>query len=169
MREGATLWRRTRRKQKRPDRQVLPEEVPRTILAGRRTDEIVRPDRPGPGRGCRGRRLRAAALLRVSASGAIVSATVASRRPTRADPPRQVPHQGEACARVRKRFGATWSPAGEYQLPTLLFAICRRHEIRSQCGVVGPFPRRNGILAKSPFGIDVRHNDRAMERVPVFP
>jgi hypothetical protein len=50
-----------------------------------------------------------------------------------------------------------------------LFAICRRHEIRSQCGVVRPFPHRNGILAKSPFGIDVRHNDRAMEGVPVFP
>ena len=40
--------------------QVLPEEVPRAILVGRRTDVIVRPDRPGPGRGCRGR-LRAAA------------------------------------------------------------------------------------------------------------
>ena len=29
--------------------QVLPEEVPRTILVGRRTDEIVRADRPAPG------------------------------------------------------------------------------------------------------------------------
>jgi hypothetical protein len=50
-----------------------------------------------------------------------------------------------------------------------LFAICRRHEIRSQCGVVGPFPHRNGILATFPFGIDVRHDDRAMEGFPVFP
>ena len=45
--------------------QVLPEEVPRTILVGRRTDEIVRPDRPGPGR----ERLRAAPLLRVRPPG----------------------------------------------------------------------------------------------------
>jgi hypothetical protein len=50
-----------------------------------------------------------------------------------------------------------------------LFAICGRHEIRCQWGVVGPFPHRNGIVAKSPFGIDVRRNDRAMEGVPVFP
>jgi hypothetical protein len=65
--------------------------------------------------------------------------------------------------------GAAWSPAGEYQLRTLLFAICRRHEIRSQWGVVGLFPHRNGILPTFPFGIDVRHDDRAMEGFPVFP
>src|SRR6516225_9222874 len=108
--------------------QVLPEEVPTTILVGRRTDEIVRPDRPAPGRGCRGR-LRAAVCT----------------------------------------SGAAWSPAGEYQLRTLLFAICRRHEIRCQWGVVGAFPHRNGILATFPFGIDVRHDDRAMEGFPIFP
>jgi hypothetical protein len=34
---------------------------------------------------------------------------------------------------------------------------------------VPPFPHRNGIVAKSPFGIDVWHNNRAMEGVPVFP
>ena len=50
-----------------------------------------------------------------------------------------------------------------------LFAICRRHEIRCQWGVVGPFPHRNGILAAFPFGIDVRHDDRAMEGLPIFP
>jgi len=92
--------------------QVLPEEVPRTILVGRRTDEIVRADRPARGRGCRGR-LRAAALLRVRrpgqpraisscpsvASSGLTDARrieVADRfitRPTRAAPPRQVPHQ----------------------------------------------------------------------------
>jgi len=48
--------------------QESPEEVPRTILVGRRTDEIVRPDRPGAGRGRR-ERLRAAALLRVRPRG----------------------------------------------------------------------------------------------------
>src|SRR5262249_57798315 len=54
----------------RPHRlgQVLPEEVPRTILVGRQTDEILRADRPASGRGCRGR-LRAAALLRVRRPG----------------------------------------------------------------------------------------------------
>src|SRR5215831_2156789 len=84
--------------------QVLPEQVPRTILVGRW----------GPGRGCLGR-LRAAPLLRSSATGAIVSARPA---PTRCARSRT---RGAACARVRKRFGATWSPAGEYQLRTLLF------------------------------------------------
>jgi hypothetical protein len=48
--------------------QVLPEQVPGTILVGRRTDEIVRADRPDPGRGCLGR-LRAAPLLRVRPPG----------------------------------------------------------------------------------------------------
>ena len=62
--------------------QVLPEQVRGTILAGRRTDEIVRADRLGPGRGCLGR-LRAAPLLRVRPPVG----------PTRANPLRQVPHQ----------------------------------------------------------------------------
>jgi hypothetical protein len=144
VRRDATLWRRAHRKQKRAlepaarkdidqaGLEVLAEEVPRTILVGRRNRRDRRPDRPARAEGCRGR-LRTAALLRV----------LGLVRP--------------------------WSPAGEYQLRTLLFAICRRHEIRSRCGVVRPFPHRNGIVAKSPFGIDVRHNDRAMEGVPVFP
>ena len=89
------LWRRTRRKQKRALKlaarkdidliglgQVLPEQVRGTILVGRRTDEIVRADRLGPGRGCLGR-LRAAPLLRVRPPVG----------PTRANPLRQVPHQ----------------------------------------------------------------------------
>jgi len=75
------LWRRTRRKQKRALElaarndidliglgQVLPEQVPRTILVRASNDETVRADRPGPGRGCLGR-LRAAPLLRVRPPG----------------------------------------------------------------------------------------------------
>src|SRR5262245_11446921 len=161
--------------------QVLPEEVPRTILVVRRTDEIVRADRPAPGRECRGR-LRAAALLRVRPPGQ------SCRRPSpRAIPPscpsvrvtawlsqagRMAAYRGRPAPARQARFltsGAAWSPAVEYQLRTLLFAICRRHEIRSQWGVVGLFPHRNGILPTFPFGIDVRHVDRAMEGFPVFP
>jgi hypothetical protein len=48
-----------------------------------------------------------------SATGAIVSPTVASSE------------LGMRPARQLERFGATWLPAGEYQLRTLLFAICR--------------------------------------------
>jgi hypothetical protein len=55
-----------------------------------------------------------------------------------------------------------------YQFRTL-FVICRRLESRSQSGVVATFPHRNGILATFSFGIDVRHDDRAMEGFPVFP
>src|SRR5215510_4710199 len=157
--------------------QVLPEGVPRTILVVRRTDEIVRADRPAPGRGVP-RASPRGGFVASSATGAIVSATVASSDPyllsvgacygltdaRRAD---RFTTRPTRHARFRTS-GAAWSPAGEYQLRTLLFAICRRHEIRSQCGVVRLFPHRNGIVAKSPFGIDVRHNDRAMEGVPVF-
>lgn len=50
-----------------------------------------------------------------------------------------------------------------------LFAICGRNEIPSYCGLVRPFPHRNGIMAEPPFGIGIRHNDRAMEGLPVFP
>jgi hypothetical protein len=82
---------RTRRKQKRALKlaarkdidliglgQVLPEQVPGTILVGRRTDEIVRADRPGPGRGCLGR-LRAAPFCEFGHRGNRVG-------PTRANP-----------------------------------------------------------------------------------
>jgi hypothetical protein len=109
--------------------QVLAEEVPRTILVGRRNRRDRRPDRPGPAEGAAG----------VCARGFVKSLV----RPG------------------RQRANISFERD--------LFAICRRHEIRSQCGMVRPFPHRNGIVAKSPFGIDVRHNDRAMEGVPVFP
>ena len=52
---------------------------------------------------------------------------------------------------------------------SIAVAICRRHEIRSESRVVRPFPHRNGILATFPFGIDIRHDDRATEGLPVFP
>jgi hypothetical protein len=143
--------------------QLLPEEVPRAILVGRRTDESVRPDRPGPGRGCRGR-LRAAAATTPPVVGLTDARRVEWRiaslhgRPA-ANPPRQDSAPGVRPGRQRVNIS----------FERYLFAICRRHEIRSQCGVVGPFPRRNGILATFPFGIDVRHDDRAMEGFPVFP
>ena len=57
--------------------QVLPEEVPRTILVVRRTDEIVRADRPAPGRGVP-RASPRGGFVASSATGAIVSATAAS-------------------------------------------------------------------------------------------
>jgi hypothetical protein len=105
--------------------EVLPEEVPRTILVGRRIDEIVTGP-PGPG----------------------------AEGPARG--------LGDGLVRPgRQRLNISFE--------CYLFGICRRHEIRSRCGVVRPFPHRNGIVAKSPFRIDVRHNDRAMEGVPVFP
>ena len=148
--------------------------------ASNRRDRPTGPPGPGP------RVPRASprsGFVASSATGAIVSATVASSDPSLlsvgacyglTDARRvewRIVHGRPAPTR-RARFrtsGAAWSPAGEYQLRTLLFAICRRHEIRCQWGVVGPFPHRNGILAAFPFGIDVRHDDRAMEGFPIFP
>jgi hypothetical protein len=77
--------------------------------------------------------------------------------------------RGAACARVRNGLVRPGRQRVNISFERYLFAICRRHEIRSQCGVVGPFPHRNGILPTFPFGIDVRHDDRAMEGFPVFP
>jgi hypothetical protein len=54
-------------------------------------------------------------------------------------------------------------------LDRYLFAICRRDEVCSDCGLVRPFPHRNGIMAESPVGIGVRHNDRTLEGIPVLP
>ena len=65
--------------------QVLPQEVPRTILVRRRTDEIIRADRPAQGRGAAGGRFDRCE------AGRVTDRFIA--RPTRANPPRQVPHQ----------------------------------------------------------------------------
>jgi hypothetical protein len=92
--------------------QLLPEEVPRAILVGRRTDESVRPDRPGPGRGCRGR-LRAAAAT----TPPVVGLTDARRVEWRI-----ASLHGQPAAPGFRTRGAAWSPAGEYQLRTLF--IC---------------------------------------------
>jgi hypothetical protein len=81
--------------------------------------------------------------------------------------PRHVAHQGCGLRAGQELMRPSRQYIG-YQFRTL-FVICRRLEIRSQSGVVGTFPHRNGILATFSFGIDVRHDDRAMEGFPVFP
>ena len=88
--------------------QLLPEEVPRAILVGRRTDESVRPDRPGPGRGCRGR-LRAAAATTPPVVGLTDARRVEWRIASlhgRPAPTRRARFRtrGAACARLENRF-----------------------------------------------------------------
>jgi hypothetical protein len=98
--------------------------------------------------------------MRGGSSGGSFHYTADLRRPAA----RQVPHQGCGVDLVRSDRQRVNISFERY-----LFAICRRHEIRCQWGVVGPFPHRNGILAAFPFVIDVRHDDRAMEGLPIFP
>jgi hypothetical protein len=122
-------------------------------------------DRAGPGRGCRG---GVSARCGVRPAG----------QPCRPDPrqpaapgsaPEVRPARGLENGLVRFDRQQVISAQVNISFERYLFAICGRHEIRCQWGVVGPFPRRNGILAAFPFGIDVRHDDRAMEGLPIFP
>jgi hypothetical protein len=100
----------------------------------------------------------------------VIAASIVPQRPrwsVLTDAKRVDSLHGRPAPTRRARFRSRVRPGFSFE--RYLFAICRRHEIRSRCGVVGPFPHRNGIVAKSPFGIDVRHNDRAMEGLPIFP
>jgi hypothetical protein len=84
-------------------------------------------------------------ILRASCQGRLVARPIAGRPP--------------GAVRQRIKISLDW----------YLFPICRRDEICSDCGPVRPFPRRNRIMAESPVGIDVRHNDRTLEGIPVLP
>jgi hypothetical protein len=60
---------------------------------------------------------------------------------------------------------------GHQQVKCQLPALSRSAvdaRLSSKSGLVGSFPRRNGILATFPFGINVRHDNRATEGLPVF-